>query len=81
VIDELLFLNFPLECRLPSGLMMLEKGKTIQESVYEQLHVHENQLHIIYAHDLKVSQRPLHVNSVVYDLYSSCCTCSMQNAI
>ncbi|KAG8483023.1 hypothetical protein CXB51_022021 [Gossypium anomalum] len=39
VIDELLFLDFPRECRFPSGIMMLEYGKAVQESVYEQLRV------------------------------------------
>ncbi|KAL1550775.1 putative transcriptional regulator SLK2 [Salvia divinorum] len=37
VIDELLFLDLPCECRFPSGLMMLEYAKAVQESVYEQL--------------------------------------------
>ncbi len=82
VIDELLFLDLPRECRFPSGLMMLEYGKAIQESVYEQLRVvREGQLRIIYTHDLKVSQRPLHVKLVVNDVYYSCFPCSMQNVV
>ncbi|KAK8661460.1 hypothetical protein V6N13_091062 [Hibiscus sabdariffa] len=39
VVDELLFLDLSRECRFPSGLMMLEYGKAVQESVYEQLRV------------------------------------------
>lgn len=45
--------------------MMLEYGRAIQESVYEQLRiVREGQLRIIYTNDLKVSQSPLHVKLV-----------------
>ncbi|KAJ8752799.1 hypothetical protein K2173_008534 [Erythroxylum novogranatense] len=55
VIDELLFLDLPRECRFPSGVMMLEYGKAVQESVYEQLRVvREGQLRIIFSHDLKI---------------------------
>ncbi|KAG4128784.1 hypothetical protein ERO13_D09G041000v2 [Gossypium hirsutum] len=54
-IDELLFLDFPRECRFPSGMMMLEYGKAVQESVYEQLRVvREGQLRIIFTQDLKI---------------------------
>ncbi|KAH1091739.1 hypothetical protein J1N35_018996 [Gossypium stocksii] len=55
VIDELLFLDFPRECRFPSGMMMLEYGKAVQVSVYEQLRVvREGQLRIIFTQDLKI---------------------------
>ena len=55
VIDELLFLDLPRECRFPSGVMMLEYGKAVQESVYEQLRVvREGQLRIVFTQDLKV---------------------------
>ncbi|KAK3008629.1 hypothetical protein RJ639_013816 [Escallonia herrerae] len=55
VIDELLFLDLPRECRFPSGIMMLEYGKAVQESVYEQLRVvREGQLRIIFTPDLKI---------------------------
>ncbi|XP_049393465.1 probable transcriptional regulator SLK2 isoform X1 [Solanum stenotomum] len=55
VIDELLFLDFPRECRFPSGLMMLEYAKAVQESVYEQLRVvREGRLRIIFTSDLKI---------------------------
>jgi hypothetical protein len=37
--------------------MMLEYGKAVQESVYEQLRVvREGQLRIIFSHDLKVNE-------------------------
>ncbi|KAM7266654.1 hypothetical protein ACFE04_004551 [Oxalis oulophora] len=55
VIDELLFLDLPRECRFPSGIMMLDYGKAVQESVYEQLRVvHEGQLRIVFTPDLKI---------------------------
>ncbi|XP_009763914.1 probable transcriptional regulator SLK2 isoform X3 [Nicotiana sylvestris] len=55
VIDELLFLDFPRECRFPSGLMILECAKAVQENVYEQLRVvQEGQLRIIFSSDLKI---------------------------
>ncbi|KAM7266413.1 hypothetical protein ACFE04_004310 [Oxalis oulophora] len=55
VIDELLFLDLPRECRFPSGIMMLEYGKAVQESVHEQLRVvREGQLRIVFTHDLKI---------------------------
>ncbi|XP_031094814.1 probable transcriptional regulator SLK2 [Ipomoea triloba] len=55
VIDELLFLDMPRECRFPSGVMMLEYGKAVQESVYDQLRVvREGQLRIIFTPDLKI---------------------------
>lgn len=56
VIDELLFLDLPSERRFPSGIMILEYGKAVQESVYEQLRVvREGRLRIIFSQDLKVS--------------------------
>ncbi|KAF3626789.1 putative transcriptional regulator SLK2 [Capsicum annuum] len=55
VIDELLYLDFPREYRYPSGLMMLEYAKAVQESVYEQLRVvREGQLRIVFTSDLKI---------------------------
>ncbi|KAL7107177.1 hypothetical protein ACP275_06G037900 [Erythranthe tilingii] len=55
VIDELLFLDLPRECRFPSGMMMLEYAKAVQESVYEQLRVvREGQLRIMFTPDLKI---------------------------
>ncbi|VVA30164.1 Hypothetical predicted protein [Prunus dulcis] len=55
VIDELLFLDLPREIRFPSGVMMLEYGRAVQESVYQQLQVvHEGQLRIVFSRDLKI---------------------------
>ncbi|KAF7131974.1 hypothetical protein RHSIM_Rhsim09G0196500 [Rhododendron simsii] len=55
VIDELLFLDLPSESRFPSGIMMLDYGKAVQESVYEQLRViREGQLRVIFTADLKI---------------------------
>lgn len=55
VIDELLFLDIPHEYRLPSGLIMLEYEKAVQESVYEQLRVvHEGHLRVVFNQDFKV---------------------------
>lgn len=55
VIDELLFLDLPHETRFPSGLMMLEYEKAVQETICEQIRVvREGQLRIIYSHDLKI---------------------------
>ncbi|XP_042048905.1 probable transcriptional regulator SLK2 [Salvia splendens] len=55
VIDELLFLDLPRECRFPSGVMMLEYAKAVQESVYEQLRVvREGHLRIFFSPDLKI---------------------------
>lgn len=57
VVDDLLFLDLPKEYRFPSGIMVLEYGKAVQESVYEQLRVvREGKLRIIFAHDLKVRE-------------------------
>lgn len=55
VIDELWFLDLPQERRFPSGHMMLDYEKAVQESVYEQLRViHEGRLKVIFSPDLKV---------------------------
>lgn len=55
VIDELQFPSMPHECRLSSGIMVLEYAKVVQESVYEHLHVvREGQLRIIFTPELKV---------------------------
>ncbi|XP_023754768.1 probable transcriptional regulator SLK2 [Lactuca sativa] len=55
VIDELWFLDLPRECRFPSGIMMLEYGKAVQESVYEQSRVvREGRLKVIFTPDLKI---------------------------
>ncbi|KAI0501047.1 hypothetical protein KFK09_019265 [Dendrobium nobile] len=55
VIDELLYLDMPHESRLPSGMMVLEYAKAVQESVREQCRVvREGQLRIIFTPDLKI---------------------------
>lgn len=55
VIDELLFLDLPRECRFPSGIMMLEYAKAVQETIYEQLRVvREGQLRVFFTPDLKI---------------------------
>ncbi|KAL9225289.1 hypothetical protein vseg_001234 [Gypsophila vaccaria] len=55
VIDELLFVDLPRERRFANGIMMLEYGKAVQESVYEQLRVvREGQLRIIFTQELKI---------------------------
>ncbi|KAG6422585.1 hypothetical protein SASPL_119163 [Salvia splendens] len=55
VIDELLFLDLPRESKFPSGIMMLEYEKAVQESVYEQLRVvREGHLRILFTPDLKI---------------------------
>eukprot|EP01018_Ginkgo_biloba_P018025 Gb_04695 [translate_table: standard] len=55
VLDELLFVDMPQEYRLNSGLMVLEYGKAIQESVFEQLRVvRDGQLRIIFTPELKI---------------------------
>ncbi|KAH7668450.1 LIM-domain binding protein/SEUSS protein [Dioscorea alata] len=55
VLDELLFVDMPHEYRLPSGAMVLEYAKAVQETVYEQLRVvREGQLRIIFSQELKI---------------------------
>lgn len=55
VMDELLFLDLPRESRFPSGIMILEYGKAVQETIYEQLRVvRQGQLKVIFTPDLKV---------------------------
>lgn len=66
VMDELLFLDLPRECRSTSGMMMLEYGKAVQESVYEQLRVvREGQLRIIFTQELKVNRKAVSHFAVV----------------
>ncbi|CAK9204646.1 unnamed protein product [Sphagnum troendelagicum] len=55
IIEELLFVDLPNEYRLSSGQLVLEYGKAIQESVFEQLRVvRDGQLRIIFSADLKI---------------------------
>ncbi|KAL6004563.1 hypothetical protein ACLOJK_005118 [Asimina triloba] len=77
VLDELLFVDSPQEVRLPSGIMMLEYGKAIQESVYDQVRVvREGHLRILFAPDLKVNQLVM-----VAQKYQSAVTESGSNGI
>nr|GMD82395.1 probable transcriptional regulator SLK2 isoform X2 [Ipomoea batatas]GME20332.1 probable transcriptional regulator SLK2 isoform X2 [Ipomoea batatas] len=55
ILDEVLFLGWPREHRFPSGLLMLEYGKVVQESIYENFRiVHEGILRVIFRPDLKI---------------------------
>ena len=59
-------MDLPRECRFPSGMMMLEYGKAVQETVYEQLRVvREGQLRIIFTQDLKVNRKAVSLFAVV----------------
>jgi hypothetical protein len=68
IIEELLFVDLPNEYRLSSGQLVLEYGKAIQESVFEQLRVvRDGQLRIIFSADLKVK------SSFHFTLFSFIC--------
>ena len=55
VIDELLYLSVPSERRFPSGIMVLEYAKAVQESVFEHIRViREGHLRIIFSQELKI---------------------------
>lgn len=55
VLDELLYLGVPSERRYGSGIMVLEYGKAVQESVYEHIRVvREGHLRIIFSQELKI---------------------------
>lgn len=55
MVDEIFFLELPRACRLSSGLLMLEYGNAVQESVYKNFRVvREGKLRILFQHDLKV---------------------------
>lgn len=70
VIDELLFLDLPHESKLPSGAMVLEYQKAVQECVYEQLRVvREGKLRIIFTQDLKVKISPMHFNIFLFESF------------
>jgi hypothetical protein len=57
ILEELLFVDLPHEYRQSSGHMVLEYGKAIQESVFEQLRVvREGQLRVVFSSELKVLQ-------------------------
>lgn len=55
ILDELLYVDIANEYRLSSGLIVLEYGKAIQESIFEQLRVvRDGKLRITFSHDLKI---------------------------
>ncbi|GAB4834339.1 hypothetical protein Ancab_032593 [Ancistrocladus abbreviatus] len=55
VVDELLYLDVPNESNLPSGFMMLQYSKAVQESVYKHFRVvHEGQLCVVFTQELKI---------------------------
>ncbi|CAK9221695.1 unnamed protein product [Sphagnum troendelagicum] len=55
ITEELLFVDLPNEYCLSSGQLVLEYGKAIQESVFQQLRVvRDGQLRIIFSADLKI---------------------------
>lgn len=54
-LEELLYVDVPREYPTPSGHIVLEYGKAIQESVFEQLRVvRDGQLRIVFSSDLKI---------------------------
>jgi len=54
-LEELLYVDMPREYATPSGHIVLEYEKAIQESVFEQLRVvRDGQLRIVFSSDLKI---------------------------
>jgi len=54
-LEELLYVDMPRESQNPSGQIVLDYTKAIQESVFEQLRVvREGHLRIVFNQDLKV---------------------------
>jgi len=54
-LEELLYIDMPRESQNPSGQIILDYTKAIQESVFEQLRVvREGHLRIVFNPDLKV---------------------------
>lgn len=54
-LEELLYVDMPREYQNALGQIVLDYGKAIQESVYEQLRVvREGQLRIVFSAELKV---------------------------
>lgn len=54
-LEELLYVDMPREYLSPSGHIVLEYAKAIQESVFEQLRVvRDGQLRIVFTPDLKI---------------------------
>lgn len=54
-LEELLYVDMPREYQVASGHIVLEYGKAIQESVFEQLRVvRDGQLRIVFSSDMKI---------------------------
>lgn len=54
-LEELLYVDMPHETQSPSGQIVLDYAKAIQESVFEQLRVvRDGQLRVVFNPDLKV---------------------------
>ncbi|KAF3791782.1 Transcriptional corepressor SEUSS [Nymphaea thermarum] len=54
-LEELLFVDMPREYQTPSGHIVLDYGKAIQESVFDQLRVvRDGQLRVVFNMDLKI---------------------------
>lgn len=54
-LEELLYVDMPREYQTTSGHIVLDYGKAIQESVFEQLRVvRDGQLRVVFNMDLKV---------------------------
>ncbi|KAL3634796.1 hypothetical protein CASFOL_021850 [Castilleja foliolosa] len=54
-LEELLYVDMPREYQNPSGQIVLDYAKAIQESVFEQLRVvRDGQLRIVFSPDLKI---------------------------
>ncbi|KAL8150460.1 hypothetical protein V2J09_020268 [Rumex salicifolius] len=55
IVDELLYLNFPCESKLPMGCIELRYTKAVQETVYKNSRVvHEGQLCVTFTKELKI---------------------------
>ncbi|KAJ0976810.1 hypothetical protein J5N97_012284 [Dioscorea zingiberensis] len=55
-LEELLYVDMPRESHSPSGQIVLDYAKAIQESVFEQLRVvRDGQLRIVFNPDLKIA--------------------------
>ncbi|KAL9246758.1 hypothetical protein vseg_020253 [Gypsophila vaccaria] len=55
VVDEIMFLDYPTEKRLPNGSLMLRYGKAVKESIYKHCHVvHEGTLQVVFTPQLQI---------------------------
>lgn len=64
-VEELLYVDMPREYHNPSGQIVLDYAKAIQESVFDQLRVvRDGQLRIVFSPDLKVMHRSLYFSAL-----------------